>query len=441
MLKTVHIIGAGLAGVESAYYLLKKGYDVVLHEMKPSKFSPAHHNPNFAELVCSNSFKGEGATAPGILKDELRALDSLCMQAAEIARVPSGQSLSVDRDVFSNFVTQKLKEFDNLTIVNDEVTSIDTNVPTIIATGPLTSDALSLHIKNLFGQEKLSFFDAIAPIIDHDSIDFDHAFFANRYEKGTTKDFLNCPMNKEEYLQFYNALIKAEIVQLKDFENAKVFEGCMPVEVMAKRGEDVLRFGPLKPVGLVDPKNPTNKPYAVVQLRKENLQSDAYNLVGFQTNLTFRAQKEVFQMIPALKNATFLRYGVMHKNSFVNAPSILNEKFQSKQYSNIFIAGQLSGVEGYIASMASGLMCAVHMDNMLQNKPQVVFDTTTIMGGLSNYIATTEPLHFQPMGVNMALLKPLETRIKNKRERYAAYATRAQQAINRIVIELHNNPA
>ena len=438
MKKQVNIIGAGLAGVESAYYLLQKGYAVTLYEMKPKQFSPAHHNSNFAELVCSNSFKGEGATAPGVLKNELRAFHSLCMQAAEVAKVPSGQSLSVDREVFSEFITSTLKQFPNLTIKNEEVTDIDTTTPTIIATGPLTSEKLSKNIMKLFGQEKLSFFDAIAPIVEHDSIDFSRAFFANRYDKGQTKDFVNCPMNKQEYLAFYQALVTADIVQLKDFENSKVFEGCMPVEVLAKRGEDALRFGPLKPVGIVEPKNPEQKPYAVVQLRKENLQGNAYNLVGFQTNLTFGAQKEVFRLIPALANANFLRYGVMHKNSFVNAPSILNQRFQSKQFSNIFVAGQLSGVEGYIASMASGLMCAIHLDRMLQNKTPILFPTTTIMGGLSNYISTTDPLHFQPMGVNMALLAPLAKRVKNKKERYEEYALRSQKEVQTIVTELHN---
>lgn len=417
MNKTVNIIGAGLAGSEAAFYLLNKGYTVHLYEMKPVKFSPAHKSQNFAELVCSNSFKSEDiTTASGLLKEELKMLNAKLIHFAYQTQVPSGNSLSVDRELFSELVTKELKKFDNLNLHLEEVAEFDVNVPTIIATGPLTSSALSEFIIKLFGENQMYFFDAIAPIIESDSLDYSNCYFANRYDKGESKDFINCPMNKEEYTNFYYALISAEIVQLKDFENDKVFEGCMPVEVLAKRGFDALRFGPLKPVGLTDPKT-GRYPYAVVQLRKENLQSLSYNMVGFQTNLTYKAQKEVFSLIPALAHANFLRYGVMHRNSYISAPNILNKHFQTKKYPNIFIAGQLSGVEGYIESMASGLVSAINLDRFLNNLPLIDFTTSTIMGGLAHYISSGSASNFQPMGSNMGLLKPLEEVIKNKKER------------------------
>lgn len=436
-MKTVNIIGAGLAGCESAYYLLNKGYNINLYEMKPKKFTPAHKSENFAELVCSNSFKSdEITTASGILKNELKLFNSLCMQVANIAKVPAGSSLTVDREIFSKLVTQELKKFPNLNIICEEVTEIDLNIPTIIATGPLTSPALSQFIQRLFGNEHLYFFDAIAPIVEAESINFDHAFYGNRYDKGESKDFINCPLNKEEYDAFYNALINAETVKLKDFENYKVFEGCMPVEVLAKRGYDALRFGPLKPVGLIDPK--TNKgAYAVVQLRKENLQSNAYNLVGFQTNLTYSAQKEVFRLIPALKNANFLRYGVMHKNTYICSPNILNKYFQCKNYPNLFFAGQISGVEGYIESMASGIMSAVNLDRYLNGLQLIDFTTKTIMGGLANYISTSNAKDFQPMGSNIGLLTPLEEKIKDKKLKNAKLFERSDLTIKSILQQLN----
>lgn len=436
MSKTINIIGAGLAGSEAALYLLKKGYIVNLYEMKPKKYSPAHKSENFAELVCSNSFKSEDiTTASGLLKQELKILGAKLVNFAHETQVPSGNSLSVDRELFSQMVTDELKKQKSLNLHLGEVTEFDVNLPTIIATGPLTSDALSQYIKNIFGQNQMHFFDAIAPIIESDSLDYENCYFANRYDKGYSKDFINCPINKEEYTAFYNALVNAESAKLKDFENEKFFEGCMPVEVLAKRGFDALRFGPLKPVGLTDPKT-GRYPYAVVQLRKENLQSLSYNMVGFQTNLTYKAQKEVFRLIPALKNANFLRYGVMHKNSYISAPTILNKHFQTKKYPNIFIAGQLSGVEGYVESMASGLVSAINLDRYIKKLPLINFTTSTIIGGLSHYISTSSEKDFQPMGSNMGLLKPLEETIKNKKEKNAKLAQISINIMENIKIEL-----
>lgn len=415
--KVVNVIGAGLAGSEACFQLLKRGYTVNLYEMKPTKFSPAHKNSNFAELVCSNSLKSNDVTsACGLLKQELRMLNSLVISVADEVKVPSGQALSVDREQFSEKITQKIKSFKNLNLITEEVTSFDLNLPTIIATGPLTSNSLVEFLKTIFNSEYLYFFDAIAPIVTYSGIDFNNAFIADRYDKGTG-DYVNCPLNKQEYEEFYNALISAETVKLKDFENSKVFEGCMPVEVLAKRGVDALRFGPLKPVGLTDPKT-GRYPYACVQLRRETNNLDMFNMVGFQTNLTFKEQERVFKLIPALKNAEFLRYGVMHRNTFINAPTILNKFYQVKNYPNIFVAGQLSGVEGYVESIASGLTCALNIDKYLNNLPLIDFGCHTMIGALSNYIATANPKNFQPMGSNMGLLLGSDVRIKDKKEKY-----------------------
>ncbi len=416
-IKEVNVIGAGLAGSEACYQLLKRGYKVNLFEMKPVKFSPAHKNKNFAELVCSNSLKSNDVTsACGLLKEELRHLDSLVINIADSVKVPAGSALAVDRELFSQKITDKLKSFKNLNIIEGEVSSFDTTKPTIVATGPLTSDDLSKFLKNIFDDNYLYFFDAIAPIVDYDTIDFDNAFIADRYDKGT-KDYINCPMNKEEYELFYNELVNAEIVHLHEFENSKVFEGCMPVEVLAKRGIDALRYGPLKPVGLTDPKT-GRWPYACVQLRRETNNLDMFNMVGFQTNLTFKEQDRVFRLIPALKNVEFLRYGVMHRNTFINAPTILNRYYQVKKYNNIFVAGQLSGVEGYVESIASGLTCAINMDKFLNNQPLVDFTNYTMIGALSNYLETAEPKHFQPMASNMGILIGNTERIKDKKLKY-----------------------
>ena len=428
----VNIIGAGLAGCEACYQLLKRGVKVNLYEMKPKKFTPAHKNSNFCELVCSNSLKSNDiTTAGGLLKEEMRKLDSLVIGVADLVKVPAGSALAVDRELFSQNVTQKLKQFKNLTIYETEVESFDTSLPTIVASGPLTSEPLSKFLQQLFNQEYLYFFDAIAPIVSYDSIDFNSAFIADRYDKGTG-DYINRPLNKEEYLQFYNALINAEIVQLKDFENSKVFEGCMPVEVLAKRGEDSLRYGPLKPVGLTDPKT-GRYPYACVQLRRETNNLDMFNMVGFQTNLTFAEQKRVFSLIPALKNADFLRYGVMHRNTFINAPQIINEYYQTKQHPNIFIAGQLSGVEGYIESISSGLVCGINMFNYLNNLPLINFGCKTMIGALVNYIAHAEQKHFQPMGSNMGLVNAESVKIKDKKQKYTFLSNLALNELDKII--------
>lgn len=429
----VTIIGGGLAGCECAYQLLKRGVQVTLIEMKPIKYSEAHKNPNLAELVCSNSLKSnDPTTAGGVLKAELRLLDSLVIKCADQCAVPAGSALAVDREQFAEMVTNELKKFSNLTIENREITSIDLNDNVIIATGPLTSEGLMKSLAGLFGEEYLYFFDAIAPIVSYDSIDFDSAFIQDRYQKGTG-DYINCPMNKEEYEIFHNELVNGEIVKLKDFENSKVFEGCMPVEVLAKRGIDSLRFGPLKPVGLIDP-HTDRRPYAVVQLRKETNNNDLYNLVGFQTNLTYPEQKRIFSLIPALKNAEFYRYGTMHKNSFVNAPKVLNN-YHLKDYPNVFVAGQLSGVEGYIESIASGLNVGLNMWNYLNDKDDVVFDKYSMIGALSNYLSTASPDNFQPMSSNMGLINYGEVRMKDKKAKNEFLSNRALNSVKQTILD------
>ena len=414
MRKIVNVIGGGLAGCECAYQLSKRGVEVNLYDMKP-KFTPAHKNPNLAELVCSNSLKSNDIlTAGGLLKEELRRLDSLLIKMADKCCVPAGSSLSVDRELFSKSITDYLNSLYNVHIISQEITDIDTSVPTIIATGPLTSSALSDSICRLIGQEKLYFFDAIAPIVSFDSIDFDVAYFKDRYDKGG-KDYINCPFTKEEYLKFYNELVAGETVKLKDFEDSKVFEGCMPIEVLAKRGEDAIRFGPLKPVGLEDPR--TNKtPYAVVQLRRETFENEYFNIVGFQTNLTYSEQKRIFRLIPGLQNAEFLRLGTMHKNTYIQSPKVLNEYYQMKNYPNIFFAGQITGVEGYIESISSGLVAGINMYRYLFDLAMIDFDKHTLIGALCKYISTKVG-EFQPMSANMGLINYDEFKIKDKKEK------------------------
>ena len=427
------VIGGGLAGAEATYQLLKRGVEVILYEMKPVKFSPAHKNENFAELVCSNSLKSNDIyTAGGLLKEELRKLDSLVISVADKCRVPAGGALAVDREEFSKQITNKLKSFKNLKIVYGEVESVDSNMPTIIATGPLTSDKLSKSLQKLFGESYFYFFDAIAPIVSASTIDFNSAFVADRYDKGDG-DYINCPLTKDEYVLFRNELVNGEIVKLKDFENSKVFEGCMPIEVLAKRGEDSMRFGPLKPVGLIDP-HTGKRPYAVVQLRKETLHNDLYNMVGFQTNLIYGEQKRIFSLIPALKNCEFVRYGNMHKNSYINAPKLLNN-YQLKSNNNIFVAGQLSGVEGYIESISSGLLCGINMYNYLLNKPLVEFDKETMIGGLSYYISNANENNFQPMSSNMGLINYNFTGIKDKKEKNKLIAENSLKLIEKTIKE------
>ncbi len=411
MKKIVNVIGGGLAGCECAYQLSKRGIEVNLFEMKP-KFTPAHKNINLAELVCSNSLKSDDIlTAGGLLKQELRELDSLLIRIADECRVPAGASLSVDRDIFSQKVTDYLSHLDNVNIIRQEITNININEPTIIASGPLTSDLLSNEICKLIGEEKLYFFDAIAPIVDFSSINMDKAYFKDRYDKGD-KDYINCPFSREEYLHFYNELINGDIVNLKDFEKNKVYEGCMPIEVLAKRGEDAIRFGPLKPVGLEDPK--TNKtPYAVVQLRRETFGNEYFNIVGFQTNLTYSEQKRIFRLIPGLENAEFLRLGTMHKNTYINSPNILNEYYQMKNYPNVFFAGQITGVEGYIESISSGLVAGIEMYRYLNDLEMIDFDKHTLIGALCKYIAYKVG-NFEPMSANLGLINYGEFKCKDK---------------------------
>lgn len=414
MIKTVQIIGGGLAGSECAYQLAKRGVHVKLYDMKP-KFTEAHKNVNLAELVCSNSLKSnEISTAGGLLKEELRELDSLLIRVADETRVPAGASLSVDREKFSARITEILSSMENIEIIREEIVDIDTSIPTVIASGPLTSEGLASKIIELVGEKELYFFDAIAPIVTYDSINFDIAYIKDRYDKGEG-DYINCPFDKDQYLKFYNELINGEIVHLKDFEKNKVYEGCMPIEVLAKRGEDSIRFGPLKPVGLRDPR--TGKtPYAVVQLRKETFGNDYYNIVGFQTNLTYPEQKRIFRLIPGLENAEFLRLGTMHKNTYIQSPKVLKETFQMKDYPNIFFAGQITGVEGYVESIASGLVAGLNMFNYLNGKNGILFDKHTLIGALCKYIAYKSG-DFQPMSANMGLINYEEFKIKDKKQK------------------------
>lgn len=424
----VNVIGAGLAGCEAAYQLAKRGINVTLYEMKPKRFSPAHKLTTFAELVCSNSLRSDGlANAVGLLKEEMRLLGSIIIKCADECKVPAGGALAVDREGFSKLVTDKIKENPNITVVYEEITEINCGVPTIIATGPLTDGALYEKIKEISGEGYLHFFDAAAPIVSCDSLDFNKVFKASRYGKGTA-DYINCPMNKEEYEAFYNELVNAELAPLHGFENNKVFEGCMPVEVMAKRGENTLLFGPLKPVGLDNPHS-TEKPYAVVQLRQDNSAASLYNLVGFQTNLKFPEQKRVFSMIPGLENAEFVRYGVMHRNTFLNSPKLLDSAYNLKSAENIYFAGQITGVEGYVESAASGLMCGLQLARKLIGKEPLNFTSKTAIGSLANYVSNPVNDKFQPMNVNFGIMDSLDYRVKIKKERYEAISDRALNII------------
>ena len=421
----IKVIGAGLAGSEAAYFLAERGVNVALYDIKPKAFTPAHSNKNFGELVCSNSLKSKDVygNACGLLKEEMRILGSLTMEAAEYAQVPAGGALAVDRDAFARFITEKLKSHKNIKIISQEVTSVPEG-RCIIATGPLTTDALSNDISAICGGQ-LHFYDASAPIIARDSIDFDKCFFGDRYGKGGD-DYINCPLNKDEYKCFIAALLTAEKAVLHDFDKREIFEGCMPLEVMASRGEESLRFANLKPVGLKDKDG--NRFYAVLQLRKENEQGTAYNLVGCQTNLKFGEQKRVFSIIPALKNAEFLRYGVMHRNTFINSPQCLNADFSLKTNPETFFAGQITGVEGYVESAASGILAAVHMLERLKGDTPKIPDNTTVMGALSAHISGAN-VNFQPMNANFGILKPLDKVIRDKKQRYAALAERALEGI------------
>ena len=419
----VNIIGGGLAGCEAAYQIAKNGIEVKLYEMKPNKFSPAHSNSNLAEIVCSNSFKSNLHTnACGLLKEELRLLDSLLIKCADITSVPAGQALAVDREKFSELVTKKIKEMENITVINEEITEVPKNEITVIATGPLTSDALSEDIKKLTGINRLHFYDAAAPIVEKASIDMNIGFLGDRYGKGEAC-YINLPMNKEEYERFWNELVNAEIVELHEFEKREIFEGCMPVEVMAKRGIDTLRFGPLKPVGFTDPRN-GNRPYAIVQLRQDNEEGNLYNIVGFQTNLKFGEQKRVFSLIPGLENAEFVKYGVMHRNTFINSTELLDRTYNLRKNNNIFFAGQITGVEGYVESISSGMVVGLNVVNRLKKLNQIIFPETTMIGALSKYIATENP-KFQPMNANFGIIPSFEEKIKDKKIKYEKLADRS----------------
>ena len=401
----INVIGAGLAGCEAVWYLSKKGYNIKLYEMRPKKMTPAHKTEKFAELVCSNSLRSDSLeNACGILKKEMEMLDSIIIKAARLHHVEAGGALAVDREGYSEYVTNTIKSLPNVEIIYDEVSSIDVTKPTIIATGPLTSSSLCEEIKRLFGCDDFYFFDAQAPIIYADSIDYNKVYLKSRYDKGEAS-YYNCPMTKEEFDSFYDALINAEGVEPHDFE-LKVFEGCMPVEIMAKRGPQTLTFGPMKPVGLMTPDG--KKPYAVVQLRQDDAAKTMYNLVGFQTHLKFPEQKRVFQMIPGLENCRFAKYGRMHKNTYINAPEILNPTFQTKKYPNIFFAGQISGVEGYVESAASGIYAAINMDRYLKNEELIVLPGSTVMGSMSLYICNASKEGFQPMNANFGIMKDLD---------------------------------
>ena len=428
----VKIIGGGLAGCEAAWQLANAGIKSCIYEMKPHKFTPAHHYSGLAELVCSNSLKASRHdSAAGLLKEEMETLGSLIVPCAKANAVEAGGALAVDRERFSDMVTEKIHSHPLIEVIDEEVETIPEG-PVIIATGPLTAGGLAENIRRMCG-DYLSFFDAAAPIVTFESLDMDKVFFASRYDRGDA-DYINCPMNKEEYLAFYNALITAESAPLKEFDKRdfKVYEGCMPVEVLARRGEDTMRYGPLKPVGLTD-KRTAKRPYAVVQLRKENAQGTMYNLVGFQTNLKFGEQKRVFSMITGLENAEFVRYGVMHRNSFIDSPKLLEPTYALKSNHDIFFAGQITGVEGYIESAASGIMAGINMARHLRNEEPLVLPAETMIGALTAYISGGCSGEFQPMGCNMGILPDLPVRIKDKKAKYTAYADRAIEALNRTI--------
>ncbi|MGB8000276.1 MAG: FADH(2)-oxidizing methylenetetrahydrofolate--tRNA-(uracil(54)-C(5))-methyltransferase TrmFO [Anaerobacillus sp.] len=434
MSKHVTVIGAGLAGSEAAWQLAKRGVDVHLYEMRPKKQTPAHHTDKFAELVCSNSLRANTLTnAVGVLKEEMRRMDSVIIKSADECAVPAGGALAVDRHEFAAKVTENVKNHPNVTVFSEECTKIPDG-PTIIATGPLTSKDLSEQLKALSGEEYLYFYDAAAPIIETESIDMDKVYKKSRYDKGEAA-YLNCPMTEDEFNTFYEALISAETVPLKEFEKEVFFEGCMPIEVMAQRGQKTMTFGPLKPVGLEDPRT-GKRPYAVVQLRQDNASGTLYNIVGFQTHLKWGPQKEVIRLIPGLENADIVRYGVMHRNTFINSPNLLKATYQYKERENLFFAGQMTGVEGYVESAASGLIAGFNAARLMNDEDPVVFPEETALGSLANYITTANPDNFQPMNANFGLFPPLENRIKGKKERNETIANRALETIQNFVKRL-----
>ena len=432
----ISVIGAGLAGCEAAWQIANRGIQVMLYEMKPNKKSPAHHSDTFAELVCSNSLKAtRTASAAGMLKQEMRMLNSLLLKCADACSVSAGGALAVNRDDFSNMVTHYINQHPNITVVNEEITELPQDKIAVIATGPLTADLLAENIKEKLGGA-LSFFDAAAPIVTAESIDFNSAFFASRYGKGSGDDYINCPMNKEEYESFHAELVAAQRAPLKDFDvqNPKVYEGCMPIEVMAQRGADTIRFGPMKPVGLTDPKT-GHRPWAVLQLRKENNQGTLYNLVGFQTNLKFPEQKRVFSMIPALKNAEFVRYGVMHRNTFINSPQLLDADYSLRKKHSLFFAGQLTGVEGYMESGSSGLLAGINAARLFMGKKTLVLPNVTMMGALAGYISNPSVTCFQPMGANIGILPQLSENIRDKRLKAEKHSLRSFSTLEGFINE------
>lgn len=430
----IAVVGAGFAGCEAAARLAKDGYNVTLYEMKPKKFSPAHKIADFAELVCSNSFKAKRlASAAGLLKEEMRMLDSVCISVALETSVNAGGALAVDRNLFSSRMTEIIKNIPNIEIINQEVFDFPKADAVIIAAGPLISNGLSNTICKLTGTENLSFFDAAAPIITKESIDMDFAFLQSRYDNGNTNDYINCPMNKEQYELFYNELINAERVVKKSFEKGKdVYEGCMPIEVLAGRGKDAARYGPLKPVGLINPKT-NHRPWANLQLRRENREGTLYNLVGFQTNLKFPEQKRVFSMFEALKNAEFVRYGVMHRNTFLNSPKVLNYNNSLKINSNIFFAGQITGVEGYMESASSGIFTAIQVERYLNGLSPIEFSKKTMIGALASYLNDETTKSFQPMGANFGIIPPLDENERDKKKRYEKLSERALGKLKKLI--------
>lgn len=434
----IKIIGAGLAGCEAAWQAASFGADVILCEMKPEKRSDAHKSDNFSELVCSNSLRADGIhNAVGLLKEEMRNMNSLIMQCADATRVPAGGALAVDREGFSQMVTDKIKAHPNIKIEYGEVSAINPDEYTIVAAGPLASDLISKEIEKITGGGDLHFFDAAAPIVSYESIDMTKAFCAARYGKGGA-DYINCPMNKEEYTAFWRELISAEAASVHgDIDNPKVFEGCMPIEIMAARGEDTMRFGPLKPVGLTDPRD-NSRPYAVVQLRRDNAAGSMYNIVGFQTHLKFGEQKRVFSMIPGLENAEFVRYGVMHRNTYINSPKLLTDTYRMKDYDKLYFAGQITGVEGYIESAASGLIagrCAALKES---GRDELHYDSETAIGALASYVSNGSIVNFQPMNVNFGIMSDLGVRIKDKKQKAEAFAKRSLEKIVAIEAEFKN---
>ena len=431
----VNVIGAGLAGSEAAWQIANRGVQVRLYEMRPVKQTPAHHTDKFAELVCSNSLRANSLTnAVGVLKEEMRMLNSVIMKAADECSVPAGGALAVDRHEFAEKVTNLVSNHPNIEVIKEEIQSIPDG-PTVIASGPLTSSALAESLKDLTGEDYLYFYDAAAPIIEKDSINMDKAFIKSRYDKGGEGAYINCPMTEEEFKVFYEALITAETVPLKEFEKEVFFEGCMPVEVMAKRGEKTLLFGPLKPVGLEHPE--TDKRYhAVVQLRQDNQAGTLYNIVGFQTHLKWGPQKEVIQLIPGLENAEIVRYGVMHRNTFINSPKLLKSTYQYREREDLFFAGQITGVEGYVESAASGLLAGINIARLMSGKEPLELSDECTMGSMAQYITTANSKNFQPMNANFGLLRPMENRIKNKKERNEALANRALETIQNFVNKL-----